>query len=174
MDATCNVDFNKCGNIMSSYANKIRQQDNCGADYAAQNPFVMQAVIGLSSYRIMYRAGCQKTAAGTYCFADAVTNMSSQQDSYPFFLPLGISLPTDSHPSCSPCVKSVMETFASAAKDRGQVISKTYASAARHLDKACGPGWIPTQVSHGARGAVPSWPAALFAVVVFITYFDVG
>jgi hypothetical protein len=174
MDATCNVDFAKCSNVMSSYSSKIRQQENCGADYASQNPFVMQAVIGLSSYRVMYRAGCQKTAAGTYCFADAVTNISSQEDSYPYFLPLGISLPTDAHPSCSPCVKGAMETFASAASDRGQVISSTYSSAARQLDKACGPGWIPTNVNHGSRGAAPSWLAALFAVVAFITYFDVG
>lgn len=173
METTCKVDFNKCSNVMSSYASKIRHQENCGADYTAQNPFVMQAVIGFSSYRVMYKAGCLKTTANTYCFADAVTNMSSQHDSYPYFLPLGISLPTDSHPSCSPCIKAVMETFAGAAKDRGQVISSTYSSAARHLDKTCGPGWIPTQVSQGSRTS-PSWIAVLFAAVVFITYFDVG
>jgi hypothetical protein len=174
MDATCNVDFAKCGSIMAAYKSKIRQQDNCGADYTAQNPFVTQAHVGLSSYRVMYRAGCQKTSAGAYCFADAVTNTSSLEDSYPYFLPLGISLPTDAHPSCSQCTKRVMETFASAASDRSQVISNTYLSAARQLDKSCGPGWIPTHISHGTARASPSWLAALIAVVAFIIYFDVS
>jgi hypothetical protein len=174
MEATCKVNLSKCSNIMSSYSNKIRQQENCGADYNAQNPFVLQAVIGLSSYRAMYHAGCQQMPSGTYCFADAVTNTSSQHDSYPYFLPLGISLPADAHPSCSQCVKNVMETFASAASDRGQVISNTYTSAARQLDKVCGPGWIPTQVSGGTRRAPASLRAVVIAGLAVIACFHLG
>jgi hypothetical protein len=158
---------------MSSYSSKIRLQENCGIDYNAQNPLVIQAHIGLSSYRVMFHAGCQKDSAGAYCFADAVTNVAYQQDSYPYFLPLGISLPTEAKPSCSQCVKSVMETFASAASDHNQVISRTYLNAARQLDKSCGPGWIPTHISHGVKRVIPSSFAAFF-VILLIVCFEVG
>jgi hypothetical protein len=131
---------------MASYANKIKQQENCGADYAAQNPLVQQAYNGLSAYVVAFQAGCQKDESGDYCFANAITNVSSIADSYPYFLPLGMPLTPGTRPSCSACLKNTMQVFAVGARNSSQLISKTYSQAAEQLNMACGVDWLQVNV----------------------------
>ena len=67
LDATCNVDFNTCNAVMSDLATQLTQNANCGADFKAQNPMVLQAYDGFLSYAVLYHAGCQKDTGGNYC-----------------------------------------------------------------------------------------------------------
>ncbi|KAH0559223.1 hypothetical protein GP486_004264 [Trichoglossum hirsutum] len=100
LDATCNVNLGECVNTMSTYARNLKLDSNCGDDFRAQNPLVLQAYQGLLAYEPLYRAGCLKatTTTGGYCFANAITNTSSSSDSYIYFLPLGVPLPGGARP----------------------------------------------------------------------------
>jgi hypothetical protein len=132
---------------MTSLASKIRLKENCAADYALQNPLVLQASIGLSAYTMMFQAGCEKDHRGYYCFANAITNENSTSDSYPYFLPLGNPMPTGPRPTCSNCLRKTMQIFASAASNPNQAISKTYSSAAEQINNGCGKEWVQQQVA---------------------------
>lgn len=55
---------------MSRLAQDIRKQSNCGQDYTDQNPLVIQAYNGLIAYEPLYRAGCLKSATGSYCMLE--------------------------------------------------------------------------------------------------------
>jgi hypothetical protein len=128
---------------MSKYAGQLRLGDNCGLDYNSQNPLVIQALVGLNAYDVMYKAGCLKGSGGAYCFADAITNVTPVSDSYPYYLPLGLNLPSGELPSCSSCVQQTMQIFASNAI--GQLLTKTYTSAAQQINNQCGSNWIPSK-----------------------------
>jgi hypothetical protein len=52
---------------MNTLAWKITLKENCGADYTAQNPIVLQAFAGFVAYQPMYQAGCLKDTQGSYC-----------------------------------------------------------------------------------------------------------
>ncbi|KAG9711237.1 hypothetical protein KCU73_g17235, partial [Aureobasidium melanogenum] len=113
----------------------IQSPDNCAADLQNQNPTVMQAYTGFVAYQSLYHAGCLLNSnTGSYCFSDAVTNASSPTDSYVYYLPLGISLPSTTSPSCSSCLRDTMSVFASTATNRSQPLSKVYGTAAAMID----------------------------------------
>ena len=152
---------------MSKYASQIQHQENCGADYQAQNPLVIQASVGLSAYDIMYTAGCLKDTKGAYCFADFITNSTKIEDTYPYYLPLGISLPPGSAPDCNSCVQRTMQTYSAAAVKSGQLISKTYPSAAQVIDTQCGGSFIPSKVKVSAASSQAiSVMTALFSTLI--------
>jgi len=52
---------------MSSFANQLRLDSNCGQDYKNQNPVVLQAYDGFVGYEPLYQAGCLKDPSGNYC-----------------------------------------------------------------------------------------------------------
>ncbi|KAG9557779.1 hypothetical protein KCU79_g9336, partial [Aureobasidium melanogenum] len=133
--------------------------DNCAADLQNQNPTVMQAYTGFVAYQSLYHAGCLLNSnTGSYCFSDAVTNASSPTDSYVYYLPLGISLPSTTSPSCSSCLRDTMSVFASTATNRSQPLSKVYGTAAAMIDLTCGADFvnasIPTVPSTGAASLI--------------------
>lgn len=76
LDATCNVNFYSCNNLMSSLAVQLQQDGNCGADYRAQNPQVLYAYEGLIAYQPLYQAGCRKDPSGSYCMNDITPKQS--------------------------------------------------------------------------------------------------
>ncbi|KAK4943847.1 hypothetical protein LTR66_014563 [Elasticomyces elasticus] len=152
LDATCNTDVRRCGAIMASLAQEIRSNGNCGADYANQNPMVMQAYNGFVAYQPLYHAGCLKDAGGNYCFANAITNTSSPSSAYIYYLPLGLALPAGSMPACNACLQATMDLFRTAAANASQPLSQNYAGAARQVDGACGVAFAGGKV--GGSGTV--------------------
>lgn len=97
---------------MQSAARELVTASACKTDLANDTPLVIQALNGLVAYPVAYAASCLKDAkdtAGSYCFANAVTNTSSTTDSYPYYLPVGQELPAGSRPTCN----SVSPTFKS-------------------------------------------------------------
>jgi len=140
---------------MSDLANELRWDDNCGYDYDDENALVLQAYNGLIAYQPLYQAGCLKDSEGNYCFADAITNMTSPSDSYVYFLPLGIALPGASQPTCSSCLQQTMQIFASAASNLSEPVSADYSSAALQIDVGCGPNWVNSSVTP-IKGSAPN------------------
>jgi hypothetical protein len=152
---------------MSKYAADLKKTENCGQDFTVQNPIVIQAYDGLSSYSVMAQAGCLKDTNGSYCFADAITGLSSVVDSYLYYLPLGTNLPTNSQPSCSACVQDVMSVFAGAAKSSSQVVSKTYGAAAAKINSGCGANFVNSSIKSAApRHAVQPIVSMFIAALV--------
>ncbi|KAH0538678.1 hypothetical protein FGG08_004753 [Glutinoglossum americanum] len=135
LDATCNVKLPDCASAMSLFARSLKQDNNCGDDYRAQNPLVVQAYNGLLAYEPLYHAGClQDQSTGSYCFANAITNASSAADSYVYFLPLGVSLPGGARPTCNSCLQRTMATFSTFAANATQPLSGTYVAAAQQIN----------------------------------------
>jgi hypothetical protein len=155
---------------MSNYATQLKLAANCGQDYTLQNPIVMQAYQGFTSYSVMYEAGCLKDTNGSYCFADSITGISPVVDSYLYYLPLGTNLPKTTQPTCSNCVQNLMNIFSKYASQSAQPVSKTYNAAAAQIDGSCGAKWIPSSVksSFGTPSMKVTYPL-LWAM--FIGFF---
>lgn len=144
---------------MADLASAIQETSNCGADYALGNPLVTQALDGFLAYEPLYSATClQSSASGAYCFAQAYTNSSNYGDSYPYYLPVGISLPASIVPSCTTCLKNTMAVFAAFAVEVDQPLSTTYESAAEQINLGCGVNFVNETV---AVGTVESGSSAL-------------
>lgn len=154
LDATCNVDYTQCSALMTSLAQQLQLQSNCGADLQMQNPMVLQAYNGFIAYQPLYSAGCLTDTDGNYCFANAVTNASAPTSSYIYYLPLGVQLPAGTQPACNTCLKNTMAVFASAASNNSVPLSGDYTSAAQQVDLTCGPTFVEASVER-TNAAVP-------------------
>ncbi|KAL8762462.1 MAG: hypothetical protein Q9184_001545 [Pyrenodesmia sp. 2 TL-2023] len=167
LHATCAVvDGSACTALLSSLASELRQDSRCGLDYRRQQPLVVSAYNGLVAYEPLYRAGCEKDDEGNYCFANAITNMTSPSDSYPYYLPLGIALPGGSQPTCSDCLKRTMDIFNQAANDEESQapLSPNYANAAQMINVGCGPTFANQTVPASKSAGQSSFAAAAFGV----------
>ncbi|KAI5265636.1 hypothetical protein E4T47_08481 [Aureobasidium subglaciale] len=159
--ASCSVNFSGCSTLMASLARQIQLPENCAPDLANQNPMAMQAYDGFVAYQSLYHAGCLlNTDTGGYCFSDAI-NATSPTDSYIYYLPLGVSLPGTTAPSCSNCLRDTMSVFASAATNRSQPVAGVYARAASMIDGTCGVTFVNASIpapftSGGAAAALAS------------------
>ena len=147
-----------CANIMTAFAVQLKDSANCGPDYQAQNPVVLRAYDGFVSYAPVYQAGCLKADAKAvssstpdkYCFVAAIEDVDEPANSYLYYLPLGVSLPGSSRPTCSSCVQQTMSFFAQAAQNMSNPLSSNYDSAATLVNSGCG----PNRVLHQFRVAV--------------------
>ena len=170
LDATCDVVFAHCKEVMSSYAIQIRDDANCGPDYRLGNPLVVAAYVGFQAYEPMYNAGCLKassspssassnsatdskssfpssSSADEYCFVASTDENAAPADNYIYSLPLGVPLPGASRPTCSPCLKKTMQYFATAAQNMSTPLSKDYSGAALQVNDGCGPNWVNASVT---------------------------
>jgi hypothetical protein len=164
---------------MLAIANNLTSSENCGGDFAAQNPTVLAAHTGLIAYEPLYTASCLKNpSTSSYCFADAVTNATSPTDSYVYYLALNTSLPGGSQPTCNTCLQNTMAVFDAAAANRSQPVASTYVAAAQQINVKCGPGFvnatIPAAISFSPPSITSSSPllglmtvlACVFAVLL--------
>ncbi|PNS21456.1 Checkpoint serine/threonine-protein kinase BUB1 [Sphaceloma murrayae] len=170
LDATCNVNVTDCSLLMSTLNTQLRTSQICGPDLSRQNPVVVQAASGFAAYDTLYRAACLQSRTATvsssssssttaaqqnYCFASAATNTSAPDSLYTYFLPLGMKLPRDAHPSCNACLRDTMAAFAQSATVKGQAVAGTYLDAASTVGKWCGEGFAreDVRVAAGSSGA---------------------
>ncbi|KAK4547043.1 hypothetical protein LTR36_001264 [Oleoguttula mirabilis] len=163
LDAACNADFALCSSVMASLAQDIQLSSNCGADLALQNPVVQQAYHGFVGYDPLWQAGCLKNSAGSYCFANAVTNASAPTSSYIYYLPLGVQLPAGTRPACNQCLQDTMTIFAQTATNNSVPLSGDYTAAAALVDASCGPTFV-VQQSVMATNAASSIAAVPFGM----------
>ena len=107
------------------------------------NSIVVQAYLGMISYPTLYSTTClQDPETSSFCFANAVTNYTTPSNVYVYYLPLNISLPGSSIPSCNWCLQQTMAVFQAASANRKLPIAYTYLGAAQQVDTICGPGFV--------------------------------
>lgn len=125
---------------------------------------------------VSYNASCLKNGSPTpggpdpnpnnqnYCFANAITNTTSPSDSYVYYLPLGMALPSGSLPTCDSCLAQTMAVYAAAASNRSQPLNLDYVDSATLINEMCGPAFvsasIPNAGSSSAGGGKKSSAAA--------------
>lgn len=115
----------------------------------------------------------------TYCYSDALFSMveSSSDDAYLYLLPLGISFPSSSTPSCFQCTKDVMAIFHSYTNSTNNVITSTYNSASSIIAQKCKQlckhlyylEWI--KVPKSSASELSHSPNRLYYFVTFILIF---
>lgn len=165
LNASCSAAFPACSALMSSFAQTLRSSSACQDDYDSENPQVRQAYAGLLAYDVSYNASCLKNAPvpgeaadaqqhnENYCFANAVTNASSPTDSYIYYLPLGVHLPSGSLPTCDACLANTMAVYADAASNRSQPLNMDYVESATQVNIMCGPSFVNASIPDAGSGS---------------------
>lgn len=146
LDSSCSVNLPDCTALMDQYGGRILYEGNCGSDYKRGNPVVHSVHTALVVYRPLYAAGCLSNIDGSYCFVDAATNIDSPEDFFVYSLPFGIQLSNSSTPTCTDCLAKTMAIFNTAAGNRTLPLSRTYESAARIINTACGENFVNVSV----------------------------
>lgn len=179
LDATCAANATFCTGYLKELATNLTSTANCGADYKLGNSVVVQAYLGMMAYQPLYTASCLKDAeTNAYCFGNAITNLTTPANAYFYFLPLNISLPGSSIPSCNRCLQLTMGIYRSATADRTASIANTYLSAAQQVDSVCGPSFVndtlPAATSGGVsiKGPALAWllPTVLLGIAAQILF----
>ncbi|KAJ4304140.1 hypothetical protein N0V88_001750 [Collariella sp. IMI 366227] len=143
LDATCAANATTCTTYMLSLARDLILPTNCGTEYQIRRATVVDAYKALSAYAPIYSVGCLRDDdTGAYCYANAATNLTNPSNSYFYFLPLNISLPGSTVPTCGECIRRTMEVYQAVTADRRQMIVNTYPAAARQVNTICGPGFV--------------------------------
>jgi hypothetical protein len=160
---------------MAALAANISAAENCASDLSAANPFAQTAKLGLEAYAPLYTASCLRNpVTDAYCFADAVTNISSPTDSYIYYLPVNLSLPAGAQPTCNTCLKNTMAVFEAATSDRSSSIAGDYVSAAQQINVQCGPSYVnqalasPVADTNSGTMTTPTSTFGILALVVVI------
>ncbi|KAK0738230.1 hypothetical protein B0T18DRAFT_335191 [Schizothecium vesticola] len=179
LDATCAANATFCSRFLTDLATRLVAEENCGMDYRAGHPVVRNAYLAMVGYAPLYTAGCLiDPQTSMYCYANAITNMSSPSNVYFYYLPLNITLPGSTVPSCSPCLQQTMNVFQASTANRRQPIANTYVSAAQQVNSICGPTFVnETLVAELRQSAAwrtrqyPSWTVLGAAAVALMPWF---
>ena len=157
---------------MSTLAQQIQLQENCGADFAMRNPLVLQAYNGFTAYQPSFHAGCLKDSDGNYCYANAATNSTSPTSGYIYYLPLGVSLPQGTNPTCSRCLRDTMSVFAAYASNSSQPLNAVYNDAAQQVDTSCGNRFVEATIQTTSVAALVSVHFGLALAVLTVLLFQ--
>ncbi|KIY70721.1 hypothetical protein CYLTODRAFT_370623 [Cylindrobasidium torrendii FP15055 ss-10] len=171
--ATCNppLGFDACRSNMEWFANALPTA--CAADVEDESKIASSTLRALQAYEPMYKTACESDpSSNTYCYVNAAHN-SNPSDQYFYQLPLGISVPKTSTPSCSACTKSVMNVYANAYAEN-DALQKTYPAAQVLADGACGEGYAPTVAAASADAAPYLHPHAMLLVILLLTVFTLS
>ncbi|KAI1001078.1 hypothetical protein K3495_g7121 [Podosphaera aphanis] len=163
LDKSCNAPITTCTNVLNSFASNLTSPSACGTDFNHQNPQISSAVLGLQSYRTLFTATCLHSSPDdivnnatssisnpsiphnpdtSYCFANAITNVSNPTNSYIYYLPLNISLVDSAVPTCNTCLRSTMSVFQQATANPSNVLTRNYVKAAKQINVVCGPKFV--------------------------------
>lgn len=174
LDATCGADVEYCTEFLTGVAGNLTLDANCGSDYQAGNPIVMQAYLGLKSYEMLYKATCLTDPdTSMYCFANAVTNLTTPSNVYFYYLPLNMTLPASANPTCGTCLRQTMEIYQTFTTNRKLAISSTYEDAASQVNTICGPEYVNDTLLAAVSTAglsVPSWALAATTMTLALLY----
>ncbi|KAG5982745.1 hypothetical protein E4U55_001438 [Claviceps digitariae] len=175
LDATCAPDVTKCTEFMSQAALNLTLDANCKTEYEQNQTQVLLAYRGLRAYSVMYSAAClQDPVSNSYCFANAVTNLSTPSNTYLYFMPYGLSLPGASKPTCNWCTQTTMGIYNAAAADRGQPVASKYEDAAQQVNTLCGPNFVnsslPAAESTALSIKAPSELGLIFSTFLTLTF----
>ncbi|KAL5398904.1 hypothetical protein PMIN03_012737 [Paraphaeosphaeria minitans] len=174
LEATCAANSTQCTVGMNHLATQLLTDDACKVDYDNNNPQVIQAYNGLVSYEPMYLASCLKDDEGDYCYANAVTNTTSEGvDAIPFYLPLGVPMTSGARTTCNSCLLDEMAIFSQFAANSTQPVSMTYSSAADAISMYCGTAFVNVTAAPLKGAASTSTVAFTPTISLFIMFFFV-
>ncbi|KAF6831528.1 C6 transcription factor [Colletotrichum plurivorum] len=172
LDATCGADVDFCTTYLNGVAGNLTLDANCGSDFDNGNPIVMQAYLGLKSYEMLYSATCLTDPdTSMYCFANAVTNLTTPSNVYFYYLPLNMTLPGSANPTCGSCLKRTMEIYQTFTANRKLAIASTYEDAATQVNTICGPEFVTESLQVATSMAVlsiPSWALTTTSIALAI------
>ncbi|ELR05955.1 hypothetical protein VC83_08199 [Pseudogymnoascus destructans] len=154
-----------CAPYLSSLASSLNS--TCRLDLSGSNPTATMALTGLLAYPSLRTATCLKSSTGSYCFADAITNSTSDEDAYVYYLGVGNQLPATTSMTCNQCLRDVVGVFGAAAANRTSPVARVYAEGARVVNGVCGKGWVNETVPMALTGAAAS-PRGFGGVVVAV------
>jgi len=134
----------------------------------------MQALQGLQSFNLMRSAGClQDQSTNAYCFVEAA-HSTNPSDLFFYQLPLGISLPNNTTPSCSTCAKSLLAIYSqalqSAPKGTLADLQKTYLSGEEVAVAQCGAGYAQASAITGGALGRQTWHAGVSLTAILLTW----
>ncbi|KAK7416396.1 hypothetical protein QQX98_005212 [Neonectria punicea] len=170
LDATCAANVTYCTEFFDAAAANLTAEENCKKEWNDGDSVVKQFLFGLQAYEMMYQATClQDPDDDMYCYANAVTNLTTASNAYFYYLPYNLTLPGSTVPACSWCIQETMSIFHSASADRSQPISNTYEAAARQVNTICGidfvNGTLPSEEVSASFVFRPSWTALITSLV---------
>lgn len=171
LDASCAANSTSCQSYLTELATNLTKSENCADDYALGNSVVVQAYEGLMAYQPIYSAACLKDPdTSAYCFANAITNLTTPSNVYFYYLPLNNSLPGSSIPSCNLCTQQTMGIYQSASADRKSFIAYQYLQAATQVNTICGPDFVNDTLPSAtvSSAAVSSQQGPSFLLLSFI------
>ncbi|RYP70850.1 hypothetical protein DL771_005225 [Monosporascus sp. 5C6A] len=165
LDESCKADSTFCSGYLNELANELISEANCERDYMQQNSVVVQAYMGMRAYQTVYDATClqdRDTDTSAYCFANAVTNLTTSSNVYMYYLALNSTYPQRAEPSCNSCTRDTMAILQSDTSDRGSSIASTYEGAALRINEVCGPGFVNATLAPEAvsGAAIPTGRAS--------------
>jgi len=171
--ATCNTDLSQqtCSSNMAWFATTL--QSVCSTELSAGNVLTAQTLQALQAFDMMHTAGClPDQSSNAYCFIDAA-HAINPSDLYFFQLPLGISLPNNTTPSCSSCTKSLMALYAqsleNAAKGTLAYLEKTYSSGQKVAVAQCGASYAQALTATSGAVGRETWIAAVSLPAILLT-----
>ena len=173
LDATCSDSVTECAASMTSLANELLDDDNCGQDYNAGNSVVQSTYDELKAYEPLYRATClTNPSTKNYCLVDAVTNASVPNDYNVYFIPIGTEL-DEGELTCNECLQATMDIYAHWATIDQQSLDTTYLPSAHRVNEYCGAGFAKTNVTVGApktsaaglTNPLPTTAHAVFSII---------
>ncbi|KAK7429986.1 hypothetical protein QQZ08_003375 [Neonectria magnoliae] len=170
LDATCAANVTYCTEFFDAAAANLTAEENCKKEWNDGDSVIKQFLFGLQAYEMMYQATClQDPDDDMYCYANAVTNLTTASNAYFYYLPYNLTLPGSTVPACSWCIQETMSIFHSASADRSQPISNTYEAAARQVNTICGidfvNGTLPSAEVSASFVFMPSWTALITSLV---------
>ena len=166
-------------------------QNTCSKELNAGNVLTVQTLQGsftqlssdlsqlkipsaLQAFNMMYTAGClPDQSSNAYCFVDAA-HATNPSDLYFFQLPMGISLPNNTTPSCSSCTKSLMALYAqsleNAPKGTLTYLEKTYPSGQKVAVAQCGASYAQALAVTGNAVGRQTWSFAVGLPAILLTW----
>ncbi|PHH63944.1 hypothetical protein CDD81_5163 [Ophiocordyceps australis] len=170
LDNACRPNVDSCAEFLDKAAQNLTTDANCKAEVDQGHSRVLQAWRGLKAYRVLYTATClQDETTNAYCFANAVTNLTTPSDSFLYFLPYGLALPGASAPTCSWCTKQTMQIFQAASANRQHFVASKYEDAAHQINVVCGPDFVNSTLPKAETGAASAMPAPRLVFVLTST-----
>ncbi|KAL7626761.1 hypothetical protein AAE478_003535 [Parahypoxylon ruwenzoriense] len=174
LETSCKADKQICTDYLNDLAEKLKLDENCGEDFERENALVIQAYKGMKAYEEIYGATCLTNPdTDAFCFANAVTNLTTASNVYLYNLPLNSSLPVKAFPACDYCTSETMKIYQSAAADRKKWIANTYVQAAEQINLECGAGFasvtLPEALPDNAVTSIAQAPSLLILSLLFLT-----
>ncbi|KAF2643408.1 hypothetical protein P280DRAFT_467440 [Massarina eburnea CBS 473.64] len=174
LEATCAANMTQCLGGMNALARELKTNAACGVDYNNNNAQAVQAYNALIAYEPLYRASCLRDDDGNFCYANAVTNTTTQgTDANPYYMPLGMKL-VSGRPTCNTCLQNTMAIFSTFAGNASQPLSQTYPAGAQQVIVYCGQNFVnvtAAPLKAAASTTIAFTPTITLFIMVFFYLF---